>query len=1390
MQAVQQGKGRSMKRLATNIGTLCIAGAMAASGQSMNMEQTLSDQAQSMTIAFDGLAFLTGSLGADSFLPPGKVADFSGFQYLRDNDPTQLGHNTEFVTIIARNVLTILSSAQVSQLVARAESQIAPINAYGYGRFPLMAAFRRNLTNSTASVLDWSAVVNGSADLYTIDGLISLDRAQLFGDILRSLTPSQKSNLDALTQLNGIGNWPPNPGDPLAGLHLSPEISVGVMTYASEMYSWYAGSVEADTYFCPERQGTYFGSFYLKDTPAMNSTNYTIDPNLTADAGNAFLAMLTPAQRQWVTNLVTVQKPYLYDLVDTRSNIATRLRQLMVTNSIDTNAVLSLCRRYGELDGMIVYAYASHFAQIGHSLTPGQQAGLMALRISLLGTNLLYPSGAYLYSAPIAMPAPPNTDAFFAMAATNRLPLADTGQTNGYTSVFGEDADYTLHPPSFTNADGMVHDRITGRTWQQTDGGEMTWEAAVAYAAALRLGGYSDWRLPTAHEWFGIVNHGTQNPALDTSVFTASLAEYWWSADTEAGNSNVIWVVNAGGGIGNHPKVETISAGGSKRFHVRCVRGAAAPSGLGLRRHFISNADGTVTDLDTGLVWQQAGTVAAAWTGALQHAESLSLAGCTDWRLPNIKELQSLNDETLASPSLDTNFFASTHAAGYWSATTLAGDTNRAWSLDFARGIASYADKTQTQYVRCVRGGGTNIIVAAGASPVRLASGLGFTESPAADAAGNIYCCAVTADVIYRWSLAGQLSVFRTNSGGANGIAFDAAGNLVACEGDNGQITAISPASNVTVRVAGYDGLRFNEPNDLWIAPDGGLYFTDPVYFGHALVQGGEYVYYLPAGSTSAVRVATDLVRPNGLCGTADGTTLYVADWGASNVYRYAIQPDGTLSGKTAFAAVRCDGMTMDSTGRLYCCESAVRVFDPAGQEVERISVPERPTNVEFGGNQGQFLFMTTDGGSLYAVRMATRGMTAGVVSDPPPVISQVFCLPVAPTTGDTVWVTARIADNSAVAWACLTYSTGAFAQQTNTVLLETMRTSEVKPWDGAGCDHAWIVTSQGATNPFEQRIGANYGGNPCGLEFKIGTTNLSDSMVTLAHGMDARGATGFVEFWLKADGLAGDMGWNFQLDSGSGFVTRQSDLTGSNHTWQLYRYDLQAGELVSNLLVRFQFRGGAGDPRIDMDSLAVKVVSVGGSTVAMLDDGVHQDGAQGDGVFGATIPVQPAGSSVYYYITAADDSGNATCAPSNAPSLAYSYSVYSLTADTVGDGIPDWWRARYFGGGGTSTNADSCAAGDYDGDRSSNEAEFTAGTDPSDSNSVFCIKAVALEGSGSVVSWASVPGKTYKVQWTTNLMSDADWTTGVSGVRATMTLSSHTNGMERGPVFYRIAVE
>lgn len=282
-------------------------------------------------------------------------------------------------------------------------------------------------------------------------------------------------------------------------------------------------------------------------------------------------------------------------------------------------------------------------------------------------------------------------------------------------------------------------------------------------------------------------------------------------------------------------------------------------------------------------------------------------------------------------------------------------------------------------------------VVETNASLTQLASGLHFTEGPAVDAAGNVFFSDIPADTIYKWSVSNQLSVFRTNSGGANGLCFDAGGNLVACEGDNGRIVSINPHLKVTVLASNYAGARFNEPNGLWIDPAGGVYFTDPVYLGHPVMQGGEHVYYICPDRSTVRRVVSDMVRPNGLVGTADGKTLYLADWGATNVFRYTINTNGTLTNKTLFARVKCDGMTLDSEGNLYLCESTVLVYDAAGQKAEQISVPARPTNVEFGGSDRRTLFITTDSGLLYSIRMRVRGVAPASTNTPPGLRSAVW---------------------------------------------------------------------------------------------------------------------------------------------------------------------------------------------------------------------------------------------------------------------------------------------------------------------------------------------------------------------------------------------------------------
>lgn len=378
----------------------------------MTIAQTVSDEAQRNTIAFDGLAFLTGNVGAQSFLPPGKVADYSGFQYLRDNDPTSMGHNTDFVTIIAINMLNILSTSQVNQLVVSAQQQVQQINSFAYARFPLLQAFRRHYDGdlpSGTTGLDSAAVTAGMASLYRLDGQISYNRAKLMGGIIASLSTTQKAALDALKAKNGVGNWNKTLTDPLQALQLDKDVNVAVMTYASEMYAWYAGSVDADTYFCPERQGTYFGSFYLKDWPAMGNANFTINEQLTASAGKNFLSILG-SQAATVSGLVDVQRKAVLEIVDRRKDISTMLRRFQVGQSVDSAAVIALSERYGALDGMVAYWYTTRFTTAARALTTAQQAQVLALASQLSYTA---PKGGFLYSQPIAMPTIANTNGFF-----------------------------------------------------------------------------------------------------------------------------------------------------------------------------------------------------------------------------------------------------------------------------------------------------------------------------------------------------------------------------------------------------------------------------------------------------------------------------------------------------------------------------------------------------------------------------------------------------------------------------------------------------------------------------------------------------------------------------------------------------------------------------------------------------------------------------------------------------------------------------------------------------------------------------------------------------------------------------------------------------------------
>jgi len=271
-------------------------------------------------------------------------------------------------------------------------------------------------------------------------------------------------------------------------------------------------------------------------------------------------------------------------------------------------------------------------------------------------------------------------------------------------------------------------------------------------------------------------------------------------------------------------------------------------------------------------------------------------------------------------------------------------------------------------------------VIAPGATLQKLAGGFAFTEGPTCDARGAVFFTDQPNDRIVKWSEAEGLSTFLQPAGRANGMYFDPRGHLIACADEKNELWSIAPDGTRSVLVSEYQGKRLNGPNDVWVRPDGAIFFTDPFYqrswwTHHAMPQDGQHVYFLSADQQQLVRVIDDLKKPNGIIGSPDGKVLFVADIEAGKTYRYDIAPDGQLTGKTLAADQGSDGMTLDTEGNLYLTGEGVTVCDRAGRAIERIPVlDERWTaNVAFGGSHRQTLFITASTG-LYGIAMCTTG--------------------------------------------------------------------------------------------------------------------------------------------------------------------------------------------------------------------------------------------------------------------------------------------------------------------------------------------------------------------------------------------------------------------------------
>ena len=309
-------------------------------------------------------------------------------------------------------------------------------------------------------------------------------------------------------------------------------------------------------------------------------------------------------------------------------------------------------------------------------------------------------------------------------------PIPDSGQTKCYDmegneincAGTGQDGEFLINPRSYTKMDAngndlpdtagewaMVRDNVTGLIWEvKTDDGsiqdkdnEYTWNDAMSVFIpglnAERLGGHSDWRLPTLVELASIANLGRLGPAIDKSYFSNTVSSYYWSSTTYAGHEGYAWLVGFDYGYDGSDDNKSSSR------YVRAVRGGQVRS----FDHLVINDDDTATDTQTGLMWQRATLdIEMDWDIALAHCNGLSLGGYDDWRLPTREELRSIVDYDKYKPAIDESYFPNTVSSDYWSSTTGADYEDYAWFVHFYYGYGGYYnDKSYSRYVRAVRGG-------------------------------------------------------------------------------------------------------------------------------------------------------------------------------------------------------------------------------------------------------------------------------------------------------------------------------------------------------------------------------------------------------------------------------------------------------------------------------------------------------------------------------------------------------------------------------------------------------------------------------------------------------------------------------------------------------------
>jgi gluconolactonase len=259
-------------------------------------------------------------------------------------------------------------------------------------------------------------------------------------------------------------------------------------------------------------------------------------------------------------------------------------------------------------------------------------------------------------------------------------------------------------------------------------------------------------------------------------------------------------------------------------------------------------------------------------------------------------------------------------------------------------------------------------------------------------AAGMLTFSDIPNNRIMRWTTGGDVSVFRQPSNNANGNMIDNEGRLVTCEHQARRVTRTEHDGTITVLAERVGGRRFNSPNDVVVASNGDIWFTDPDYGISSDYEGDRAeseigscdLYRIPASGGEPIRVRDDFVKPNGLAFSPDESVLYVSDTGHGDgsdgpphIRRFEVKSDASLSGGDRFVATdppASDGFRVDEYGNIWTSAGdGVHCFAPDGRLLGKIRVPERVSNVEFGGVKRNRLFICATS-SLYSIYLAIRG--------------------------------------------------------------------------------------------------------------------------------------------------------------------------------------------------------------------------------------------------------------------------------------------------------------------------------------------------------------------------------------------------------------------------------